>query len=123
MSPEEYNAMKDEAQEIALPLSMSILNRSKETMTVPICGTGDTTFDIEIRVMLNKHEVDIQSKFFTAMKHLQYVEDDYYYWLAGSFLDMICMDPELNTEFWRRDDIDPYIIQELIAAFVKNYNR
>ena len=123
MSPEEYDAMKAEAQEENAPLTTSILNRSKETMTVPIRGIGDTTLDIEIRVMLNKHEVDMQSKFFTAMKHLQYVEDDYYYWLAGSFLDMICIDSELNMEFWRRDDVDPYIIQELIAAFVKNYNR
>lgn len=123
MSPDEYNAMKDEAQEIALPLSMAILNRSKETMSVPINGVGDTTLDIEIRVMLNKREVELQSKFFTAMKHLQYVEDEYYYWLAGSFLDLICIDPELDIDFWRSEDIDPYIIQELIAAFVKSYNR
>lgn len=123
MSPEEYNQMKEEAQEESAPLTTSILHRSQETMTVPIRGVGDTTLDIEIRVMLNKREVEQQSKFFTAMKHLQYVEDDYYYWLAGSFLDLICLDPELNTEFWRRDDIDPYIVQELIAAFVKNYDR
>lgn len=123
MSPEEYTAMKEEAQEESAPLTTSILRRSQETMTVPIRGIGDTTFDIEIRTMLNKHEVDIQSKFFTAMKHIQYIEDDYYYWLAGSFLDLICVDPELDLDFWRRDDIDPYIIQELIAAFVKSYNR
>ena len=121
MSPEEYNTMKEEAQEENAPLTTSILNRSKETMTVPIKGIGDTTLDIEIRVMLNKREVEIQSKFFSAMNHIQHVDNDYYYWIAGSFLDMICVDPELDTEFWRRDDIDPYIIQELIAAFVKKY--
>ena len=121
MSPEEYNDMKDEAQDIALPLTLSILKRSKETTIVPIQGAGDATLDIEIRIMLNKHEVDIQSKFFKMIKNIQHTEDDYYYWVAASFLDMICVDPELNTEFWRRDDVDPYIIQELIAAFVKKY--
>lgn len=121
MSPEEFEAMRDEAQTEALPLPSAILGRSKETTIISIKGAGDTTFDVEIRVMLNKHEVDIQSKFFKMIKNIQHTEDDYYYWIAGSFLDMICVDPELNTEFWRRDDIDPYIIQELIAAFVKNY--
>ena len=121
MSPEEYNDMKDEARGIALPLPLSILKRSKETTIVPIQGAGNTTLDIEIRTMLNKHEVDKQSKFFTMIKNIQYTDDDYYYWVAASFLDMICVDPELNTEFWRRDDVDPYIIQELIAAFVKKY--
>lgn len=122
MSPEEFEAMRDEAQTEALPLPAAILGRSKETTIISIRGANDTTFDIEIRVMLNKHEVDIQSKFFKMMNNIQHTEDDYYYWIAGSFLDMICVDPELDTEFWRQDDIDPYIIQELIAAFVKRYN-
>ena len=121
MNPAEYQAMKEEAQDIALPLPLSILKRSEETTIVPIQGAGDITLDIEIRVMLNKHEVNLQSKFFKMIKNIQYTDDDYYYWLAASFLDMICIDPELNTEFWRRDDVDPYIIQELIAAFIKNY--
>ena len=122
MSPEEYTAMKEEAQEEFAPLPDSILARSKETKMVTISSVGDgKELNIEIRVMLNKREVEIQSKFFKAMKHIQYVDDDYYYWIAGSFLDMICVDPELNMDFWRSDDVDPYIIQELIAAFIKGY--
>ena len=122
LSKEGYNKMREEAQEIEAPLSVSILARSKKTKMVTISSVGDgKDLEIEIRVMLNKREVEIQSKFFKAMKHIQYVDDDYYYWIAGSFLDMICIDPELDMEFWRRDDVDPYIIQELIAAFIKGY--
>lgn len=121
MSPEEYSRMKDEAQAIVPSSFLSILNRSKETLHVPFKGIDDTEFEIEIRAMLNKTEVKQQSKFFKAMNNIQYVDDDYYYWLAGPFLDTICVDPELDTAFWRRDDIDPYIIQELIAAFIKRY--
>lgn len=121
MSPEEYDKLKEEAQTEALPLHLSILERAKETQIISIAGVNDTILNIEIRVMLNKHEVDIQSKFFNTIKNIQYIEDDYFFWVAASFLDMICIDPTLNTEFWRRDDVDPYIIQELIAAFIKNY--
>ena len=121
MNPEEYNAMKDEAQEVEAPLTSSILARSKETTTVIIMSVGGRSLEIEIRVMLNKAEVELQSKFFKVMKNIQYVDDDYYYWVAGSFLEMICIDPELNADFWRRDDIDPYIVQQLIAEFVKGY--
>lgn len=121
MSPEEYDKMREEAQGETAPLTTSILNRSKETILVPIRGTGDGAFDIEIRVMLNKREVNLQSKFFKAIDNIQAIDDDYYYWVVASFLDMICIDPELNREFWSRDDVDPYIIQELIAAFVKRY--
>lgn len=121
MSPEEYNEMKDEAQIDEAPLTSSILARSKETTNVTIRSVGGRSLEIEIRVMLNKREVELQSKFFKVMKNIQYVDDDYYYWIAGSFLEMITVDPELNADFWRRDDIDPYIVQQLIAEFVKGY--
>lgn len=121
MSPEEYDVMKEEAQEEFAPLTSAILARSKETTNVTIRSVGGRSLEIEIRVMLNKKEVEIQSKFFKAMKNIQYVDDDYYYWIAGTFLEMITIDPELDADFWRRDDIDPYIVQELIAIFVKGY--
>ena len=121
LSKEGFNSMRAEAQEDDLPLSTSILARSKETTNVTIMSVGGRNLEIEIRLMLNKREVELQRKFFKAMKNIQYVDDDYYYWVAGSFLDMITVDPELDADFWRRDDIDPYIIQELIATFIKKY--
>ena len=118
LSKEDFIAMRDEQQ---APLLTSILARTNERTDVVIKNTNGNNLNIEIRVMLTKAEVAKQSKFFNMMKHIQDVEDEYYYYLAGSFLALITTDSDLDVIFWRRDDIDPYIIQELIKAFTSNY--
>lgn len=118
ISKEEFIAMRNEQQ---TPLLASILARSKETSTVTIKNINGDVLEIEIRVMLTKAEVEAQGKFFKMMKDLKSVDDEYYYYLSGDFLSLITIDPELDKAFWRRSDIDPYIMQEIIKAFIANY--
>lgn len=121
LSKEDFQSLRDEAQGNSAPLSEQILARTKETSDVKIKSVGGNLISVEIRSMLNKKEVKKQAKFLKMMKQIETVDEDYYYYLAASFLALITLDPELDKVFWSRDDIDPYIIQQLIAAFIKEY--
>lgn len=121
LSKEDFAGLRDEAQGNIAPLSDQILSRSKETSDVKIMSVGGNLISIKVRSMLNKKEVEEQSKFFKMIKNIESVDEDYYYYLASSFLSLITVDPELDEVFWRRDDIDPYIIQQIIAHFIKEY--
>lgn len=135
MSPEDYSAMREEAQgktdtsqhTIPVPstaLSTSdvsardfIMGRSKEIITVPINGP-DGTMDIRIRARLTKREIKVHRKFLEMFKDPESISEDDADIGASRFLAAITQDPALDEEFWNSDEIDPYVAQELLTAFM-----
>lgn len=98
-----------------------IIGRSKESVTVNVGGPGGTR-GIVIKKMLNVREAIEHKNFLVLLDNVAAIDDLFLYTMAAPFLATITLDPELDEEFWLSDDLDPYIIQKLIAVFIgKNH--
>ena len=94
-----------------------ILNRAQEKILVPV-GGPDGTLDIEIRACLTKKEIQAHRKFIEMFQNPEDVSEVEADEGAAKFLAAITIDKSLDEEFWSRDDIDSYIAQELLIAFM-----
>lgn len=95
-----------------------IMNRSKELIKVPIDGP-DGTMDIEVRARLTKREVKEHKKFLEMFNDPDSITEEDAEVGAAQLLATITTDPILDEEFWSSDEIDPYIAQQLLLAFMK----
>lgn len=94
-----------------------IMGRSKEIITVPINGP-DGAMDIRIRARLTKREIKVHRQFLEMFKDPESITEDDANSGASKFLAAITLDPALDEEFWNSEDIDPYVAQELLTAFM-----
>ena len=117
MSAEEF---KEKRQVANISSKDFILNRTNALQEVSIEGP-DGTIKIEIRTMLNKREVNEHNKFLTILQNLKTSDDELFEKYSIPFFALITTDNELNIDFWSSDDIDPYVSQYLIKAFIENY--
>ena len=123
MSPEEYNSMKEEAQ-TGVPANIDtsardfIMGRTKEIIDVPIEGPDGSSMDIRIRARLSKREVKEHKNFLNLFKDPDSISEDDADKGASKFLAAITLDKSLDEDFWNSDELDPYIVQELLTAFM-----
>ena len=123
MSPEEYNALKEEAQggePVVIDTSARdfILGRTKEIIDVPIEGPDGSSMDIKIRARLSKKEVKEHKQFLEMFKDPELLSEEEANKGASKFLAAITLDKSLDEDFWNSEEIDPYIAQELLTAFM-----
>lgn len=128
MSPEEYNAMRDEAQgkapdkDVVAPDTSArdfIMGRAKEIISVPIEGVDNDVMFIRIRARLNKKEVKAHKKFLQMFQDPDSVTEEEANIGASKLLADITLDETLDEDFWSNDELDPYIAQEILAAFME----
>ena len=95
-----------------------IMNRSKELIKVAIDGP-DGIMEIEIRARLTKREVKEHKKFLEMFNDPNNITEEDAEVEASRFLAAITTDKTLDVEFWSSDNIDPYVAQQLLLAFMK----
>lgn len=141
MTPEQYTALRKgetteedisvdkkaaQRQEFvdAMTTKAFLIGRTKETITVQITS-GDGVKDIEIRARLSKAETKTHAEFLkvfrgagagdeAAILYLDTPEGDL---VTAAFMAQITADPQLDTNFWMSDNIDPATIQEILIAY------
>lgn len=96
-----------------------IMGRSKEVVTVNVSGP-EGTMGIKMRARLSKREVKAHSKFLELFRNPESVSEDDANVGASKFLAAITLDPELDEEFWSSEELDSYIAQELLSAFMEH---
>jgi hypothetical protein len=137
MSVEEFNAMRSESdshrqgiinamknnqdtnQELieAMSAKAFLISRTNETIKVPIASATGMK-DIEIRARLSKHELESHERFLTWFKvAAKELDSEIGNRVTAEFLSRICVDPELDIEFWLSPDLDPSIGQEILIAY------
>ena len=126
MSKEEFKACKEGKEDVKeqvqytpvdMPIRDFLMNRANELIKVPITGP-DGVIEIEIHARLSKKEIKKHAKFLEIFTNPEDVDEELAEEVASKFLATICTDSELNEEFWNSDNIDPYVAQELIIAFM-----
>lgn len=123
MNPEEYNVMRDEAQgktqvEVDTSARDFIMGRTKEIIDVPVEGKEGAILFIKIRARLSKREVREHKKFLNLFKDPDSISEDDANKGASKFLAAITIDKSLDEDFWNSEELDPYIAQELLTAFM-----
>ncbi len=141
MTPEQYTALRRKEtteDEISVDTKMVqrqefvdamttkafLMARTTETITVPITS-GDGVKDIDIRARLSKAETKTHAEFLKvfrdagvgdkgAINYLDTPEGDL---VTAAFMAQITADPQLDTNFWMSDNIDPATIQEILIAY------
>lgn len=103
---------------VNMPIRDFIMNRVTEVFNVPIIGP-DGIIEIEIRARLSKKETKEHANFLKIFTEPDNIEDDVIEASTARFLAAITTDKDLDEEFWACEDIDPYITQELVLAFLK----
>lgn len=124
MTTEEFKAKRagedlPDLPDVTKTMSASnfIMNRGKELIEVSILGP-DGMFEIEIRARLTKGEIKNHAKFLEIFTEPEEVDEEIAEASAAAFLSVICTDDELDEDFWNSPDIDPYVAQQLIVAFM-----
>jgi len=118
MTVDELKDRKAGKEPSRIPIKDFIINRGKELFEVPISGPDGYTY-IEIRARLTKKEINEHKVFLEMFKDPENVSEDMAEQVAAKFLAAITTDDTLDEAFWMSDDIDPYIAQELIMAFLR----
>jgi len=118
MTVDELKELKAGKEPSHIPIKDFIINRGKELVEVPISGP-DGYICIEIRARLTKKEINEHKVFLEMFKDPESVSEDMAEHMAAKFLAAITTDNTLDEAFWMSDDIDPYVAQELIVAFLR----
>lgn len=98
-----------------------LLNRHNETVLVPIEGQ-DRTMSIEIRAHLSKAELKKHKQFMESWnialtKDPEILESEEAEQYIAEFLSDICIDPDLDKEFWLSENLDPLIAQTVLMQY------
>jgi hypothetical protein len=98
-----------------------LLNRHNETVLVPIEGQ-DQTMNIEIRAHLSKAELKKHKQFMESWnialtKDPEILESEEAEQYIAEFLSDLCIDPDLDKEFWLSENLDPLIAQTVLMQY------
>lgn len=107
-----------------ISIKQFLLNRTHETVNVPIEGDNGT-MDIEIRAHFSKSELKNHKEFMDLWSLAltddpEILESDKAEQLTAEFLSDLCIDPDLDKSFWLSDDLDPFISQSVLIAYFTN---
>ena len=96
-----------------------IMGRGKEIIKVPISGADGAVMFIGIRARLNKRDIKEHQGFLNLFKDPESLSEDEANKGASKFLAAITLDPGLDEAFWNNEELDSYIAQELLTAFME----
>ena len=108
----------------AMTTKAFLMARTTETIKVLITSC-DGVQDIDIRCRLSKKETRTHAEFLkvfrdagasdeAAILYLDTPDGDL---VTAAFMAQITADPQLDTNFWMSDNIDPATIQEILIAY------
>lgn len=121
---EDQKATAEEAIKDNISIKQFLLNRTHETVNVPIEGE-DGTMDIEIRAHFSKSELKNHKEFMdlwglALTDNPDILESEKAEQLTAEFLSDLCIDPDLDIAFWLSEDLDPFISQSVLMAYFTN---
>lgn len=121
---EDQKATAETALKDNISIKQFLLNRTHETLLVPVDGK-DRTMDIEIRAHFSKSELKNHKQFMelwkdALMEDPEILESEMAEQLTAEFLSDLCIDPDLDKQFWLSEDLDPFISQSVLMAYFTN---